>query len=67
MPMKLSDPKSPAALRGALTLAAMAAALALTPVQALAAKLKLCVYDPSGANGEAFRAATDYRLEMAQY
>ncbi len=34
---------------------------------ALAAKQRLCVYDPSGTGGDAFMAARDYGLEMAQY
>jgi Family of unknown function (DUF6091) len=32
-----------------------------------AAKQRLCIYDPSGVAGEAYRAGMDYRLEMAQY
>ena len=46
-------------------LAAMSVLAMATPLQAHAAKLRLCVYDPAGANGDAYRAATDYRLEMA--
>ncbi len=34
---------------------------------ACAAKQRLCVYDPSGTAGDAFLAARDYGLEMAQY
>lgn len=30
-------------------------------------KQRLCIYDPSGMAGEAYRAGMDYRLEMAQY
>lgn len=37
------------------------------PAQAQAARVRLCVYDPSGIAGEAYRAATDYKLEMAQH
>ena len=29
--------------------------------------VRLCVYDPSGTAGDAWRAATDHRLEMQQY
>jgi len=45
--------------------ASLLAASALLPQAAQAKTLRLCVYDPSGAAGEAYRAATDYRLEMA--
>jgi hypothetical protein len=56
--------RSAAALLGWLA----AAVLALSaPLQAHAAKVRLCVYDPSGAAGEGYRAAMDYRLEMAQH
>jgi Family of unknown function (DUF6091) len=42
------------------------AGLLLMP-QAHAAKQRLCIYDPAGLEGEAYRAGMDYRLEMAQY
>lgn len=53
----------------ARTIAAGLVALALagTATTADAAKVRLCVYDPSGVGGEGYRAAMDYRLEMAQY
>ena len=43
----------------------LAAGLALAPL--VHAKQKLCVYDPSGPTGEAYRAAMDYRLQMAEH
>ena len=49
-----------------LTSALLMSALWL-PAQAQAARVRLCVYDPSGIGGEAYRAATDYKLEMAQH
>jgi len=63
MTMKWFVKATPHALVGALAVATCAAAV---PTQAQAAKQRLCVYDPSGTNGEAYRAAMDYRLEMAQ-
>jgi hypothetical protein len=68
MAMKLLKHKPLRAAHALVGILSVAACAALAPVQqAQAAKLKLCVYDPSGAAGEAYRAATDYRLEMAQY
>ena len=43
-------------------------ASALVPCDAAqATPRRLCVYDPSGEHGDAFRAALDYKYEMAQY
>lgn len=35
--------------------------------QVQAAKQRLCIYDPAGLEGEAYRAGMDYRLEMAEH
>jgi hypothetical protein len=58
---------APAAIFAAVPCVLLAASLLTVATQAQAAKLKLCVYDPSGQAGEGYRAANDFRLEMAQY
>lgn len=66
----LTARRSAAAL---LSVSALWCVAGLTPAQAQqadAARLtavRMCVYDPSGMAGDAWRAATDHRLEMQQH
>ena len=48
-------------------LAAVSPALAQSSTAPTLRAVRLCVFDPSGTAGDAWRAATDHRLEMQQH